>query len=149
MPHAFSDDERVAAKGDGDVVVPTRKATALVVVEPELSLQILVDTLGSPALHDEADELLFCHAALHGDEDIHGVQLPSEAPGSLWSALRGDAEGGQGVGAEEGGPPERGRHEGEGECQQAQGDELREDAGGGAEAGRAGSAVVGGGRSAG
>ena len=37
MPHAFGDDERVAAKGYGDVVVQTRKATALVVVELELS----------------------------------------------------------------------------------------------------------------
>jgi hypothetical protein len=54
MPHAFGDDERVAAKGDGDVVVPARKATALVVVEPELSLQILVDALGSPTLTGSA-----------------------------------------------------------------------------------------------
>nr|WP_157758912.1 hypothetical protein [Cystobacter fuscus] len=72
MPHAFGDDERVAAKGDGDVVVPTREAAALVVVEPELSLQILVDTLGSPALHDEANELLLCHAARHGDKEVVG-----------------------------------------------------------------------------
>src|SRR6266496_3982795 len=57
MPHAFSDDERVAAEGDGDVVVPAREASAFEVVEPELSLQILVDALGAPSLHDESDEL--------------------------------------------------------------------------------------------
>jgi hypothetical protein len=78
MPHAFGDDERVAAKGDGDVVVPTRKATALVVVEPELSLQVLVDALGSPALHDEADELLPGDAARHAHEEVVG---------RLWLAL--------------------------------------------------------------
>jgi hypothetical protein len=57
-PHAFGDDERVTAKRYRDVMVSTRKATALVVIEPELSLQVLVNTLGSPALHDEANELL-------------------------------------------------------------------------------------------
>src|SRR6266542_5239008 len=55
--HAFSDDERVAAEGDGDVVVPAREASAFEVVEPELSLQILVDALGAPSLHDEPYEL--------------------------------------------------------------------------------------------
>src|SRR4051794_4158428 len=78
MPHAFGDDERVAAKGYRDVVVPTRKATALVVVDPELSLQVLVDALGSPALHDEADELLPGDAVRHGDEEVVG---------RLWRAL--------------------------------------------------------------
>ncbi len=36
-PHAFSDDERVAAEGNGDVVVPAGEAPAFEVVEPELS----------------------------------------------------------------------------------------------------------------
>jgi hypothetical protein len=72
MPHAFSGDERVAAKGDGDVVVPARKAAALVVVEPELSLQVLVNALGSPALHDEANELLLCRTARHAHEEVVG-----------------------------------------------------------------------------
>jgi hypothetical protein len=33
MPHAFSNNERVAAKSYRDVVVPSREATALVVLE--------------------------------------------------------------------------------------------------------------------
>jgi hypothetical protein len=44
-PHAFSDDERVAAEGDGDVVVPAGEASSFEVVEPDLALQVFVDTL--------------------------------------------------------------------------------------------------------
>ena len=57
MPHTFSDDERVAAKDDGDVVMPTGEPPAFVVIETELAFQILICPLGSPALHDKADEL--------------------------------------------------------------------------------------------
>jgi hypothetical protein len=71
MPHAFGDDERVAAKSHGDVVVPTGKATALVAVEPEFSLQ---------ALHDEADELLLCRTARYGDEEVVGRLRLALAP---------------------------------------------------------------------
>ncbi|WP_395854275.1 hypothetical protein [Cystobacter fuscus] len=80
MPHAFGDDERVAAKSHGDVVVPTGKATALVVVEPEFSLQVLIDALGSPALHDEADELLLGRTARYGDEEVVGWLRLALAP---------------------------------------------------------------------
>jgi hypothetical protein len=31
MPHTFSDDERVAAEDDGDVVVPAGKSSAFVI----------------------------------------------------------------------------------------------------------------------
>src|SRR5678815_4013560 len=55
-PHTFSDDERVAAKYDGDVVVPSLKSAAFIVVEAEPALQILVGAFGSPALHDEPHE---------------------------------------------------------------------------------------------
>ena len=89
MPHAFGDDERVTAKSYRDVMVPTRKATALVVVEPELSLQILVDTLGSPALHDEANELLVERGGLALDPDeVEVLREQTEGwPGALYLAL--------------------------------------------------------------
>ena len=38
MPHTFGDDERVAAKDDGDMVVPTGESSTLVVIESELAL---------------------------------------------------------------------------------------------------------------
>lgn len=58
MPHTFSDDERVAAKDDGDVVVPAGESSALIVIETELTLEVLVNAFGAPALHDETYELL-------------------------------------------------------------------------------------------
>ena len=56
-PHTFSDDERVAAKNDRDVMMPALESSSLVVVQTELTLQILVGALRSPALHYEPDEL--------------------------------------------------------------------------------------------
>ena len=57
MPHTFSDDERVAAKNDGNVVVPSLESSAFVMVQAKFALEILVCTLGSPTLHDEPHEL--------------------------------------------------------------------------------------------
>jgi hypothetical protein len=71
-PHTFSNDERVAAQGDRDVVVPAREAAAFVVVQPELALEVFVDALGSPALHHQADELLLGSALWQGDEKVIG-----------------------------------------------------------------------------
>ena len=48
MPHTFSDDERVAAEDDRDVMVPTGKGASLEVVKPEFPLEILVGALGAP-----------------------------------------------------------------------------------------------------
>ena len=62
MPRTFGDDERVAAQDDGDVVMPTGEASALEVVEAELAFEVLVSAFGSPALHDDADELLSADA---------------------------------------------------------------------------------------
>jgi hypothetical protein len=70
MPRTFSDDERVAAKNDGDMVVPTGEPTALVVIEAELSLEILIDPLGPPALHDQSHELLACHLVRERAEEV-------------------------------------------------------------------------------
>jgi len=58
MPRAFGDDERVAAQDDGDMVMPAGEASPLEVVETELALEVFVRAFGSPALHDDADELL-------------------------------------------------------------------------------------------
>ena len=46
----FSDDERVAAEHDGDVVMPAGKSSTFVVVQAELALEILVGALDAPAI---------------------------------------------------------------------------------------------------
>src|SRR6266536_776561 len=78
--HAFGDDERVAAEGDGDVVVPAREASSFEVVEAELALQILVDTLGAPSLHDEPDELSLGDGLGQRREEVVGRLLLAVAP---------------------------------------------------------------------
>src|SRR5262249_50201617 len=60
-PRTFGDDERVAGKYDRDVMVPARATPALVVVEPDLTFEDLVNPLCAPALHDDRDELLARH----------------------------------------------------------------------------------------
>ena len=70
MPRAFRDDERVAAENDRDVVVPTGESTAFVVVEAELAFEILVNPLGTPALHDQAYELLAGHLVRERAEEV-------------------------------------------------------------------------------
>jgi hypothetical protein len=52
----FSDDERVAAEHDGDVVVPVGESSTFVVVEAELALEILVGALDAPAFLDRSEE---------------------------------------------------------------------------------------------
>ncbi len=62
-PYAFRDDEGVATKDYGDVVVPTRERTTLVVIEAELALELFVRSLGAPPLFGRADDLLLAHPA--------------------------------------------------------------------------------------
>ncbi len=45
-PHPFSNDERVAAQGDRDVMVPAREAAAFVVVQPEFTLEPTLFVIG-------------------------------------------------------------------------------------------------------
>ena len=45
-PHTFSNDERVAAEYDGDVMVPARKRAAFEVIQAELALEFLVRAPG-------------------------------------------------------------------------------------------------------
>src|SRR4051812_42191272 len=42
-PHTFSDDERVAAKSDGDVMMPALEPPSLEVVQSKLAFEILVN----------------------------------------------------------------------------------------------------------
>src|SRR3984885_7292101 len=58
MPQALAGHERIAAEDDGDVVMPAAKGAALVVIEPELPLEVLVDALGAPAFLGGPHELL-------------------------------------------------------------------------------------------
>ena len=75
-PHAFSDDERVAAEDDGDVVMPTRERAALEVVQTELALELLVRALGAPAFLDDAHDLLLGHAPRQGREhELRGLRF--------------------------------------------------------------------------
>ena len=69
---AFSDHEGVAAQDNGKVMVPARKGTALEVIEPEFSFEILVHALGSPALLEHADDLLLAQAPGQRREDEFG-----------------------------------------------------------------------------
>ena len=61
MPRTFGDDERVAAEDNRDVMMPTWEPSALVVIEAEFTLEVLVDALCAPALHDQPHELLAGH----------------------------------------------------------------------------------------
>ena len=54
---AFGNDEREANQHDGDMVVPAAEGAALVVVESQLSLGVLVHALGAPPLLDPPDQL--------------------------------------------------------------------------------------------
>ena len=55
---ALRDDEGKTCEGDGHVVVPSTETTSLEVVKAQLALEILVCTLGSPALFDDTHSLL-------------------------------------------------------------------------------------------
>ena len=79
-PHTFSNDERVAAKGNGDVVVPAWEAPSLEVVDAELALQVLVDTLGPPSLHDDPDEFPLVDVLGQGRKEVVGRLLLAVAP---------------------------------------------------------------------
>jgi hypothetical protein len=79
MPHTFGNDERVAAKDDRDVMVPAGKASAFVVVEPELVFEILVGALGSPALHHHPYQSLLGEALGKGTQEaVRRQSLPSQ-----------------------------------------------------------------------
>jgi hypothetical protein len=70
MPHTLGDDESVAAEDDRDVVMPPWKRAAFEVVEAELALELFVGPFGSPALFDDAHDLLLRQASRQSGE--HG-----------------------------------------------------------------------------
>src|SRR5688500_9316960 len=80
MPHAFPDDERVAAKDDRDMMVPAREASALKVVEAELALEVLIRSLRSPALHHDTDERLLRSRPRCRAEEVVGRFVLAVAP---------------------------------------------------------------------
>src|SRR5512134_2364171 len=61
-PRAFGNDERVAAENDRDMVVPAWKPSSLVVIDAELSFEVLIDPLRPPSLHHDSQELSLGHA---------------------------------------------------------------------------------------
>jgi hypothetical protein len=52
--------------------MPPGKASALEVVEAELALEVFANAFGSPALHDDADELLSAEAGRQRREEVVG-----------------------------------------------------------------------------
>ena len=58
MPRAFGSHERVAAEGDGDVMMPAAKRPPFEVVETELALHVLIHPFGPPALLEQIDDVL-------------------------------------------------------------------------------------------
>src|SRR3982751_4377000 len=49
-------------------MVPARKGTTFEVIESELTFEVLIQALGSPALLEQADDLLFAHASAQRGE---------------------------------------------------------------------------------
>src|SRR5262245_4666236 len=80
MPRAFGDDERVAAENDRDVMMPARIPSALVVIQPEFTLEVFIGALRSPALHDSSDDLLLGHAPRKRTEEVVGGLVLPVAP---------------------------------------------------------------------
>jgi hypothetical protein len=70
MPHAFGNDERIAAEYDRDMMVPAWETASLEVVEPEFPLQILVGTLRSPSLHHRVNQLLSRCSERHRRQEV-------------------------------------------------------------------------------
>src|SRR5262245_38046710 len=81
VPRTLTDDERVAAEDDRDVVIPSGEGAAFEVIEPELSLEVFVGALGSPALLHQAHDPLLAHASRQRGE--HEVRRSLLALGPL------------------------------------------------------------------
>src|SRR5690242_2112303 len=60
--------------------MPTREAAAFVMVQSEFPLEVLVGSLGSPALHHPADELLLGPMPWQGNEKEVGRLLFTVPP---------------------------------------------------------------------
>src|ERR1700722_509612 len=76
MAKLLSDHEGVTTEREGDVVVPPAQAAAFEVVEPQLTLHVLVEAFRAPALLEDAHHLL--GAELSGDRhqrEVGGLGL--------------------------------------------------------------------------
>lgn len=63
MPQAFAHDERVAAKDDGDVMMPAWEGAAFEVIKAEFAFQLFVRALRAPTFLDDAYDLFLGHPA--------------------------------------------------------------------------------------
>lgn len=72
---AFCDHEGVPTQDDRNVMMPAWERATFKVIEAELALEILVHSLGTPALLDVADDLLVAHASREGGEEEFGRLL--------------------------------------------------------------------------
>src|SRR5438552_18704105 len=71
-PHAFAEDECVAAQDTRDVVVPAGIAASFVVVQSQFALEILVEPFGAVALLDDAHKALAGGLAGQRREEVIG-----------------------------------------------------------------------------
>src|SRR4051812_22372419 len=58
-PRAFGSEESVADKGNRDVMMPARVPAPFVVVQPELSFEVLVRPLDLPTLFEKMNDVFF------------------------------------------------------------------------------------------
>ncbi len=61
-------------------MVPAGEASSFELVEAQLALQVLVDTLGAPSLHDKPDELAPGDVLGQGRDEVVGRLLLAVAP---------------------------------------------------------------------
>src|ERR1700759_2886207 len=72
-PRSFGNEEGEAAERDGDVVVPASETAALEVIQSQFALEVLVHTLGTPALLEKVHELYEGHALVGGKVEVAGL----------------------------------------------------------------------------
>src|SRR4051812_44878738 len=76
MPHAFGHNERVAAEHNRHVMMPSGVQAAFKMVEAELAFEVFVGTLGSPALFEKSNDLLFAQPPRKaGEYELAGFRL--------------------------------------------------------------------------
>src|SRR5271156_5990157 len=80
VPQTLSDDEGVAAEDDRDVMMPASEAPSFEVVEPQLALHLFVSGLRTPALFDDAHELLLAHRSRQRRQRVLGRLLLAVGP---------------------------------------------------------------------
>lgn len=76
-PHTLTDDERIAAKHYGDVMVPSGEGPPLEVVEAKLALELFISAFCAPALLQDPNDFLLRHSSAERSEyELCRMALP-------------------------------------------------------------------------